>query len=999
MPVPGYLTIKPTSPQENDALASRDPAPWGQAAGVLFSGGTTGNLTDLATRGLQRGAQVLGENTGLLPAPKMLSAEEATRRFGIEGGGLHFDKPISESDAANRQAQKRDELGRADVLGRSPIGPLTSFGISLGGGAVGDPAGLALSLIPVVGEGALATRLGLGVEGAVAASRGAQFTRGAVLGAFGGAQGGAIAEGLTYGLAHGVEGRDYDPAQAALGIAMGAVLGSGFHGVGAAMGWHPPQVRTTAAGDPIDQLAELIRSRGERSQQHQVSPKGAFGEMQLMPATAERASQRLGIPYDAERAKTDVGYNRQLGREEVRHLGEVFGGDPVLVSAAYNAGEGRVRQWIERFGDPRKGEISSADFAAKIPFAETRNYVARVTAGGAEPLHGMSVASADGAAAIGAPPELPGFDPLPVTVRALDEEARSGAFLKAVDDLAQDRPVDVGALMDLEHAAGGRPRPELDDLASTRPPLAARLGEADTAVTVRGSEIPVRYGVAELRDLVTSHDDGLVRNPDFPEALQPRDRERAGSQARLMRLQREFNPRLLMESPDAASGAPIVSPDGIVESGNGRTITLRQSAEQEGELFARYRAELERRGYDVKGMSQPVLVRIRSEPLQGHERVRLSREMNADVTERLSDTEQAFEDAAALSPADMGLHQGGEPGAVHNRAFARRFADVAAAGQENAVVDPNTLGLTQAGERRIRAALLARAYQDRELVYAVAETADQRMKGLAQALGAAAPEWADMRAAAARGELAAGVDPTESLTSALALVRHARENRLDLAALVEDRRGQAELFGGDALSPLTESFLRLFYRDAGFKSPTSAEVVGEALSDYARRARQTQPGPTLFGAADEISASEILAAVARKWVDDPDGALARRAALEPRPAARPDGASLPGLGGPEGSGPRPGLRPDAGAGGEGESGGAGAGGGADRAGQAAGLTRAQAAVKAAFADPELRELAAGNDRLLAELGDAARDLAPSRPPETVAEAFRAAAFCLADGAV
>jgi soluble lytic murein transglycosylase len=37
-----------------------------------------------------------------------------------------------------------------------------------------------------------------------------------------------------------------------------------------------------------------------------------------------------------------------------------------------------VREWIERFGDPRDPKVDPVDWVERIPFMETRNYVQRV---------------------------------------------------------------------------------------------------------------------------------------------------------------------------------------------------------------------------------------------------------------------------------------------------------------------------------------------------------------------------------------------------------------------------------------------------------------------------------------------------------------------------------------------------------------------------------------------------------------------------------------------
>jgi hypothetical protein len=129
-------------------------------------------------------------------------------------------------------------------------------------------------------------------------------------------------------------------------------------------------------GSAIGSLAYRIEHLGERSRQDQVSPKGARGVMQVMPETARETAVRHGIPWDEHRYRTDQAYSRQLG---TAYLGDnAYGGDEVLASASYNAGPGAVNKWIKKFGDPRKGEISDADFAKHIPYKETRDYVNRV---------------------------------------------------------------------------------------------------------------------------------------------------------------------------------------------------------------------------------------------------------------------------------------------------------------------------------------------------------------------------------------------------------------------------------------------------------------------------------------------------------------------------------------------------------------------------------------------------------------------------------------------
>ncbi|MEM6661527.1 MAG: lytic transglycosylase domain-containing protein [Pseudomonadota bacterium] len=112
-----------------------------------------------------------------------------------------------------------------------------------------------------------------------------------------------------------------------------------------------------------------------------ISRAGARGLMQLMPATARRVAGWIGEEYSRSRLLTDWQYNARLGETYLSRRTSQFGGSYVMAAAAYNAGAGRVDQWIDAYGDPRLGEIDMIDWMEQIPFNETRNYVQRVMEG------------------------------------------------------------------------------------------------------------------------------------------------------------------------------------------------------------------------------------------------------------------------------------------------------------------------------------------------------------------------------------------------------------------------------------------------------------------------------------------------------------------------------------------------------------------------------------------------------------------------------------------
>lgn len=139
-----------------------------------------------------------------------------------------------------------------------------------------------------------------------------------------------------------------------------------------------------APGDDFDSLARAVERQESGGRPTAVSNRGALGVMQLMPDTARMMHARLfpGQEFSEGRLTStkpeDVAYNRTLGRAYLNDMLIRYNGNWMLALAAYNAGPGRVDQWLGTLGDPRQGAVSEAEWAARIPFAETRNYVATI---------------------------------------------------------------------------------------------------------------------------------------------------------------------------------------------------------------------------------------------------------------------------------------------------------------------------------------------------------------------------------------------------------------------------------------------------------------------------------------------------------------------------------------------------------------------------------------------------------------------------------------------
>ncbi len=113
-----------------------------------------------------------------------------------------------------------------------------------------------------------------------------------------------------------------------------------------------------------------------------LSHAGARGLMQLMPATAQDVSTKLGLPFSRDMLFSDPAYNVRLGSYYIGMRRDNFE-NSMMAIAAYNAGAGNVRKWIAMNGDPRgAGTADLIDWVEMIPITETRDYVQRVTENG-----------------------------------------------------------------------------------------------------------------------------------------------------------------------------------------------------------------------------------------------------------------------------------------------------------------------------------------------------------------------------------------------------------------------------------------------------------------------------------------------------------------------------------------------------------------------------------------------------------------------------------------
>ena len=112
--------------------------------------------------------------------------------------------------------------------------------------------------------------------------------------------------------------------------------------------------------------------------QRDKSAANAVGLMQVTPEAGRDTAKRFKVSYDWDRMVSDPVYNTQMGAGELSALLTEYKGNHIMTFAGYNAGRGRVREWLAAFGDPRDPKVDPVDWVERIPLSETRNYVQRV---------------------------------------------------------------------------------------------------------------------------------------------------------------------------------------------------------------------------------------------------------------------------------------------------------------------------------------------------------------------------------------------------------------------------------------------------------------------------------------------------------------------------------------------------------------------------------------------------------------------------------------------
>lgn len=449
-----------------------------------------------------------------------------------------------------------------------------------------------------------------------------------------------------------------------------------------------------------------------------------------------------------------------------------------------------------------------------------------------------------------------------------------------------------------QSAGAGAADPEDEDAGGT----IEADGRENPVRTAKGTKLVTGFRVIEGKRLIVSHDRDGNPNPEYPQELQPRDRARQTSQAWIQKTAKSLDPDSLGRTQRADSGAPIVGPDRVVESGNGRTLAILEAyrigaADEYREWLIQEADYFGISADKVRSMKQPVLVRVRKTAV---DRAAFAVEANQDDKLAMTATEKARSDARRLTPALLARLEDGDLTSAANRdflaAFLQSLGDAEAA--QYLTTDGKPTGSLIA---RVQAALFAGAYADDRLLELTADVAKPEIANIVSALNQAAPDFIRAASVDRVGTEQAGERLTDSLElslnqqtvsailAATGVLAKAKESGMS----IEEFLKQGDMFGGT--DPAVAAMAVFIHRNN--RSARRMGTAFKAMAKFVEAENERKQSAGLFG-DDPVRFEDVVAAANRELEKEfGEGVYAIEqsdlfAQPQPAPAPEPEPAAV-----------------------------------------------------------------------------------------------------------
>lgn len=430
---------------------------------------------------------------------------------------------------------------------------------------------------------------------------------------------------------------------------------------------------------------------------------------------------------------------------------------------------------------------------------------------------------------------------------------------KVADELEDDGFSDTGT--PVSHAAN-RVRDYFESMMAKE----EKNVKSATVRTDDGKELKVSYRIVPAETLIASNTADFGKNENYPEKLQPRDRDRVSMKEQVDDMARNLRPEDLAESRSVNQGAPLVNQDNVVENGNGRTMAITRAYTTDGDAYKsssqKYKQYLvehaEEYGYtreEVEAMQNPVLIRQRdasSDSLQD------SIIHSTEGGMKMSASQQAKVDAEKISLKTLSLYDYDGSGDL-----TKRSNDDFVVSALNEIVDKSERDVvfnkdgtpSKAGIERVKSALTAYAYGDNALLERISESTDTEDQNIVKAFSAAAPQVAAIKAKLNKGDVSKDYDLPKLLSDVLDFYFKSKNDGKSIKFALDE----TSLFGDNStIASVSGKNLARFIAD-NIRRPKAISDALVRMTNYIDGANE--PGAALFSGSkmgfDEIVRTSV----------------------------------------------------------------------------------------------------------------------------------------------
>ena len=400
----------------------------------------------------------------------------------------------------------------------------------------------------------------------------------------------------------------------------------------------------------------------------------------------------------------------------------------------------------------------------------------------------------------------------------------------------------------------------------------AGIAGNDTEIeTDSGKEISVQYKIVPATSLNTSHKlkgDDVSENKNYPEKLQPRDRQGEIEHNQVIKMRNNLDTRRLGENNWINDGAPVVREDGVVLNGNGRAMAI-EAAYDEGKAdnYKQFLTDnAEKFGFkstDVEKIENPVLIREVTQKLDDATTNEIIKSKVGGIEFKI--TEQAKADAETLTLKDFNDYKPNEDGDISsagNEEFCRNVLEkiVPSENERNKYFDKDG-NLNGDAIRRIKNAIYALAYSDYNLISKNAESTSDNIKNISTAAQKAAVDFAKLKLKQEEG-LAEDFNIGDVVADAVKLYDEIKQDKNFNS--VKDYVNQQDLFGArqQAVSDIISTF-------DSYKN--NSRRIAEYLKDIAKAADK-KPKPNQEKLFDDdyikVKINDLVRNITSKYLQD-----------------------------------------------------------------------------------------------------------------------------------